>query len=58
MIWGREFDNVDIDLFCDSKRIKREYSTPRTPQQNGGLKGKIESSKMARVMFHMHDTPF
>ena len=26
----REFDNVDLDLFCKSKGIKHEFSTPRT----------------------------
>ena len=28
---GREFNNVDDDLFCESKGIKHEFSTPRTP---------------------------
>ena len=26
----RKFDNVDLDLFCKSKGIKHEFSTPRT----------------------------
>ena len=30
---GKEFDNVDINLFCQFKGIKHEYSAPRTPQQ-------------------------
>ena len=29
---GGEFDNVDVDLFCESKGIKHEFSTPITPQ--------------------------
>ena len=28
---GEEFDNVDMDLFCEFKGIKHEYSTSRTP---------------------------
>ncbi|GJV68815.1 putative ribonuclease H-like domain-containing protein [Tanacetum coccineum] len=32
---GTEFKNQDLNLFCNSKRIKREYSNARTPQQNG-----------------------
>ena len=32
---GKKFDNVDVDLFCDSKGIKHEFSHPRTTQQNG-----------------------
>ncbi|GJV70283.1 putative reverse transcriptase domain-containing protein [Tanacetum coccineum] len=32
---GKEFKNKDVIEFCGSKRIKREYSNARTPQQNG-----------------------
>ena len=54
----REFDNVDVDLFCDSKRIKHEFSAPRTPQQNGVAKRKNRMlQEMARVMIHIHFTP-
>ena len=31
---GRDINNVDIDLFCESKSIKHEFSAPITPQQN------------------------
>ncbi|GJZ28583.1 ribonuclease H-like domain-containing protein [Tanacetum coccineum] len=31
---GTKFKNSDIIEFCGSKRIKREYSNARTPQQN------------------------
>ena len=55
---GREFDNVDDYLFCDTKGIKHEYSASRTPQQNGVAKIKNRVLKeMARVMLHMHNTP-
>lgn len=36
----KEFDNVDIDLFCGSKVIKHEFSVLRPPQQNGMVERK------------------
>nr|GEZ20112.1 putative ribonuclease H-like domain-containing protein [Tanacetum cinerariifolium] len=32
---GTEFKNNDINQFCGMKGIKREFSVPRNPQQNG-----------------------
>nr|GEV72330.1 putative heat shock protein 70 family [Tanacetum cinerariifolium] len=32
---GTEFKNADLIQFCALKGIKREFSVPRTPQQNG-----------------------
>nr|GFA15501.1 putative ribonuclease H-like domain-containing protein [Tanacetum cinerariifolium]GFA15525.1 putative ribonuclease H-like domain-containing protein [Tanacetum cinerariifolium] len=32
---GREFINKEMNDFCSQKRIKREFSNARTPQQNG-----------------------
>nr|GFC57886.1 putative ribonuclease H-like domain-containing protein [Tanacetum cinerariifolium] len=32
---GTEFKNSDLNQFCGLKGIKREFSVPRTPQQNG-----------------------
>nr|GEV91831.1 hypothetical protein [Tanacetum cinerariifolium] len=32
---GPNFKNNDLNQFCGIKGIKREFSTPRTPQQNG-----------------------
>nr|GEZ35631.1 putative ribonuclease H-like domain-containing protein [Tanacetum cinerariifolium] len=32
---GTEFKNSDRNQFCGLKGIKREFSVPRTPQQNG-----------------------
>nr|GFA99199.1 putative ribonuclease H-like domain-containing protein [Tanacetum cinerariifolium] len=32
---GTEFKNYDLNQFCGLKGIKREFSIPRTPQQNG-----------------------
>nr|GEZ18712.1 putative ribonuclease H-like domain-containing protein [Tanacetum cinerariifolium] len=31
---GTEFKNSDLNQFCELKGIKREFSVPRTPQQN------------------------
>nr|GFB27557.1 hypothetical protein [Tanacetum cinerariifolium] len=32
---GTEFKNSDLNQFCGLKGIKREFSVPRTPKQNG-----------------------
>ncbi|GJU67647.1 putative ribonuclease H-like domain-containing protein [Tanacetum coccineum] len=32
---GTEFKNSEMNQFCEMKRIKREFSVARTPQQNG-----------------------
>nr|GEZ95286.1 putative ribonuclease H-like domain-containing protein [Tanacetum cinerariifolium] len=32
---GTKFKNHDLNKFCGMKGIKREFSVPRTPQQNG-----------------------
>ncbi|KAI3771618.1 hypothetical protein L6452_02784 [Arctium lappa] len=32
---GTEFKNSDLNNFCETKVIERQYSAPRTPQQNG-----------------------
>ena len=54
---GREFDNVDIDFFCEPNGIKHEFSTPRTPQQNEVAKRKNRVlQEIGRVMIDIHDT--
>ncbi|KAJ9551036.1 hypothetical protein OSB04_015081 [Centaurea solstitialis] len=35
---GTEFKNADLNSFCEEKGIERQYSAPRTPQQNGVAK--------------------
>nr|GEW51175.1 hypothetical protein [Tanacetum cinerariifolium] len=46
---GTEYKNHDLNQFCGMKGIKREFSVPRTPQQNGIAKRKnrtlIEAAK-------------
>nr|GEX80668.1 putative ribonuclease H-like domain-containing protein [Tanacetum cinerariifolium] len=37
---GTEFKNYDLNQFCGMKGMKREFSVPRTPQQNGVTKRK------------------
>nr|GEX74254.1 hypothetical protein [Tanacetum cinerariifolium] len=32
---GNDFKNSDLNQFCGLKGIKKEFSVPRTPQQNG-----------------------
>ncbi|KAJ9545928.1 hypothetical protein OSB04_025635 [Centaurea solstitialis] len=32
---GTEFKNANLNSFCEAKGIERQYSAPRTPQQNG-----------------------
>nr|GFB56444.1 putative ribonuclease H-like domain-containing protein [Tanacetum cinerariifolium] len=32
---GTEFKNNDLNQFCGMKGIKKEFSVPRTPKQNG-----------------------
>ncbi|KAJ9553795.1 hypothetical protein OSB04_017840 [Centaurea solstitialis] len=32
---GTEFKNAYLNSFCEEKGIERQYSAPRTPQQNG-----------------------
>nr|GEW51298.1 ribonuclease H-like domain-containing protein [Tanacetum cinerariifolium] len=51
---GTEFKNFDLNQFCGLKGIKREFSVPRTPQQNGITKRKnrtlIEENFKGRLM--------
>nr|GEU76864.1 hypothetical protein [Tanacetum cinerariifolium] len=50
---GTEFKNTDLNQFCGMKGIKKEFSVPRTPQQNGIAKRKnktlIEAAKTMLV---------
>ena len=55
---GREFDNVEVDLFFYSKGIKHEYSTPRTPQPNKVVERRNKVlQEMTRVKIHIQNTP-
>ncbi|GKC69601.1 putative ribonuclease H-like domain-containing protein [Tanacetum coccineum] len=48
---GTEFKNHEMNQFCDKQGIKREFSVPRTPQQNGVAERKnITLIEAARTM--------
>nr|GEZ35990.1 retrovirus-related Pol polyprotein from transposon TNT 1-94 [Tanacetum cinerariifolium] len=48
---GTEFKNSNLNQFCVLKGIKREFSVPRTPQQNGIAERKNRTLiKAARTM--------
>ena len=46
-----EFKNKSFDEFCDEQGIKHQYSSPRTPEQNGVVERKNRVLiEMARMM--------
>nr|GEV21737.1 hypothetical protein [Tanacetum cinerariifolium] len=48
---GTEFKNHDLNQFCGMQGIKREFSVPRTPQQNGIVERKNKTLiEAARTM--------
>nr|GEU69806.1 hypothetical protein [Tanacetum cinerariifolium] len=48
---GTKFKNFDLNQFCEFKGIKREFSVPRTPQQNGVAERKNKTLiKAAKTM--------
>ena len=50
---GREFENSKLDSFCSDQGTKQEFSTPKTPQQNGVVERKNKVvQEMARAMLH------
>ena len=47
---GKEFENARFDSFCGKNGIKKEFSAPKTPQQNGVVERKNRVIQdMARV---------
>nr|GEX64651.1 putative ribonuclease H-like domain-containing protein [Tanacetum cinerariifolium] len=56
---GTEFKNHDLNQLCGMKGIKREFSVPRTPQQNGIVERKNKTLiKAARIMLADSLLPF
>ena len=48
---GKEFENAKFEVFCYKHDIKKEFFTPKTPQQNGLVERKNRVIQvMARVM--------
>ena len=55
---GREFENTKLATFCNDQGTHKEFSSPKTPQQNGivELKNKV-IQEMAHVMLHNKKMP-
>jgi len=50
---GGEFENEPFETFCEKHGIIHEFSSPRTPQQNGVVERKNRTlQEMARTMIH------
>ena len=48
---GKEFENAKFEAFCNEHGFKKEFSAPKTPQQNGVVERKNSViQEMARVM--------
>ena len=55
---GKEFENEKFDAFCNEHGIKKEFSAPKTPQQNGVVERKNwVIQEMARVMLLNKNIP-
>ena len=50
---GKEFENTKLATFCIDQSTHQEFSSPKTPQQNGIVERKNRVvQEMARVMLH------
>ena len=55
---GREFENTKLTIFCNDQGTHQEYSSPKTPQQNGIVERKNKVvQEMAQVMLHNKKKP-
>ena len=55
---GKEFENINFGKFCDKHGIEHNFSSPRTPQQNGVVERKNHSLvELARTMLNDIDLP-
>ena len=55
---GREFENTKLATFCNDQDTHLEFSSPKTPQQNGIVERKNRAiQEMARVMLHNKKLP-
>lgn len=55
---GREFENTKLATFCNDQGTYQEFSSPKTPQQNGIVERKNRVvQEMARVMLHNKKLP-
>ena len=54
---GKEFDNTNIEAYCDEVGNKHEVSATYTPQQNGVVERKNRTLiTLARTMFDEYNT--
>ena len=54
---GKEFDNTNIEAYCDEVGIKHEVSATYTPQQNGVVERKNRTLiTLARTMLDEYNT--
>ncbi|KAH9779609.1 hypothetical protein KPL71_007757 [Citrus sinensis] len=55
---GGEFENHAFENFCNDFSIEHQFSSPRTPQQNGVVERKNRSiQEMARTMLNENSLP-
>ena len=55
---GKEFDNTNIEGYCDEVGIKHDVSATYTPQQNGVVERKNRTLiTLARTMLVEYNTP-
>ena len=55
---GRKFENTKLATFCNEQGTHQEFSSPKTPQQNGIVERKNRVvQEMARVMLHNKKLP-
>ena len=55
---GKEFDNTNIEAYCDEVGIKYEVSATYTPKQNGVVERKNRTLiTLARTMLDEYNTP-
>ena len=55
---GKEFENTKLATFCIDQSTHQEFSSPKTPQQNGIVERKNRVvQEMARVMLHNKKMP-
>ena len=48
---GKELENARFESFCEKNGIKKDFSAPKTPQQNGVVERKNRViQEMARVI--------
>ena len=56
---GREFTSNEFNKFCETCGIKRHFSAPRNPQQNGVAKRKNRTiQEITRTMLNVAKLPY